>query len=117
MQRLINNVLRSYLDIFCIGYLDDILVYSQNEEEHVRHVKKVLTALQEHHLLLKPEKCHFHTKRLTFLGYVVTPEGLSMDPEKVKSVLDWEPPTNVTEVQSFWDSPITTDGLSKDTRS
>lgn len=101
MQRLINNVLRSYLDIFCIGYLDDILVYSQNEEEHVRHVKKVLTALQEHHLLLKPEKCHFHTKRLTFLGYVVTPEGLSMDPEKVKSVLDWEPPTNVTEVQSF----------------
>jgi hypothetical protein len=101
MQRLINNVLRSYLDIFCIGYLDDILVYSQNEEEHIQHVRKVLSALKEHHLLLKPEKCHFHTKKLTFLGYVVTPEGLSMDPEKVRTVLDWEPPTTVTEVQSF----------------
>jgi hypothetical protein len=60
MQRLMNDVLHEYLDIFTIVYLDDILIYSTNEEEHIKHVKLVLKKLEEYSLLLKLEKCEFH---------------------------------------------------------
>jgi hypothetical protein len=100
-QRLINNVLRPYLDQSCICYLDDILVYSKGEEQHVKDVRDILTALRGASLLLKPEKCNFHTTRVIFLGFVVTTEGITMDPEKVATVLAWNSPTTVKEVQSF----------------
>jgi hypothetical protein len=100
-QRLINNVLRPYLDQSCICYLDDILVYSKSEEQHVKDVRDILTALRGAHLLLKPEKCNFHTTKVIFLGFVVTTDGIQMDPEKVATVLAWNPPTTVKEVQSF----------------
>ena len=60
MQRLMNDALHEYLDIFVIVYLDDILVYSTSEEEHIKHVRLVLDKLKEYSLLLKPEKCEFH---------------------------------------------------------
>ena len=100
-QRMINNVLREYLDVFVIVYLDDILVYSKNVKDHVTHVRKVLQKLQEHHLQVDPEKCVFHTKKVEFLGYIITTEGVEMSKEKVKAVLDWPTPTSVKTVQSF----------------
>ena len=77
--RLINNTLRECLDIFVVVYLDDILVYLENEEEHIKHVKRILTLLKEVNLLVKPEKCSFHVDKVDFLRYVITTEGISMD--------------------------------------
>ena len=97
-QRLINNVLRPYLDVCCICYLDDILVYSKDKGQHIEDVTTILEALQKAHLLLKPEKCYFYVKEVVFLGYVVTTMGLAIDPKKVEAILDWLVPTNVKEV-------------------
>jgi hypothetical protein len=100
-MRMINDTLRSHLDRICIAYLDDILVYSETKQQHVKDVRDILTALKKARLLCKPEKCEFHTRRVDFLGYVITPGGISMDPSKVNKVLEWHQPTTVTEVQSF----------------
>ena len=100
-QAFINNVLRKYLDVFVVVYLDDILVYSKTLEEHVQHVTKVLTALQDSRLKIKPEKSEFHRKEVIFLGYIVSRHGLKMDGNKIKTILEWPIPTTVKEVQSF----------------
>jgi hypothetical protein len=100
-QRMINNVLREYLDIFVVVYLDDILIFSENLEEHKEHVHKILQTLLAAKLLVDPEKSHFHVQEVTFLGHIIRPNQISMDPEKVKAVRDWEAPGNVKDVQSF----------------
>jgi hypothetical protein len=78
-QSHINRVLSDLLDICCIVYLDDILIFSKNEEEHVKHVKMVLGRLRSHQLYAKPSKCSFHKKEVDFLGYVVTQDGVKME--------------------------------------
>lgn len=100
-QRMINHVLRQYLDIFVVCYLDDILIFSDNEEEHREHVHKVLKALQDAKLLVEPEKSHFHVKEVDFLGHTITPGEIRMDRKKISAVRDWPLPTSVKEVQSF----------------
>ena len=77
--RLINNILRECLDIFIVVYLDDILVYLENKEEHIRYMKRILTLLKEANLLVKPKKCSFHVDKVNFLRYVITIEGISID--------------------------------------
>jgi hypothetical protein len=101
MQELVNDTLREYLDKFCVAYLDDILIYSNNKEEHVGHVKKVLRALQEKELLIKPEKCEWHVEKTEFLGHMISTEGLTMTEEKIKAILEWPVPRSVKEVQAF----------------
>jgi len=100
-QALINNVLRAHLDIFVIAYLDDILVYSDNEQEHVQHVKTVLECLDKFELKLKPEKCEFHKEEVEFLGFVIGTKGVKVSPTKVEVVRNWPRPTNVKTVQKF----------------
>ncbi len=100
-QRMINDQLHEYLDVFVVAYLDDILIYSKTENEHIQHVKKVLAKLRTAKLLLKPEKCEFHQEETHFLGFIVGKHGIRMDPAKVEAVLTWPEPTTVTEVQSF----------------
>jgi len=100
-QHFINDVLSDYLDDFVISYIDDILIFSNNIEEHHIHVKKVLKRLLENNLVVKLEKCEFDKSETTFLGYVISKDGLKMDNEKVKAILEWPSPTNVKEVQSF----------------
>jgi transposase InsO family protein len=100
-QKMINHVLRQYLDIFVVCYLDDILIFSDNEEEHKEHVHKVLKALQDAKLLVEPEKCHFHVTEVDFLGHTITPGKIRMDRKKISAVKDWPLPTSVKEVQSF----------------
>ena len=87
-QTFINNVLWEYLNQFVIIYLDDILIYFKTKEQHVQHVCKVLQALQNAELQVKPEKSLFHSKEVHFLGFIVTPEGLWMNPEKKQSVVE-----------------------------
>ncbi|KAL9562741.1 hypothetical protein ACKAV7_013093 [Fusarium commune] len=82
-QRIINNILRQYLDVFVVYYLDDILIFSDNKEEHKEHIHKVLKALQDANLLVKPEKSHFHVKEVDFLGHTITPGEIRIDKKKV----------------------------------
>lgn len=100
-QRFIFSVLEEYLDIFVIAYLDDILVFSKTETEHFEHNRKVLQKLREAKVTLKLKKCEFHVQETTFLGYTISPEGLGMEEDKVKSIMEWPTPRSVKDVQSF----------------
>ena len=100
-QTMINHVLRKYLDISVVAYLDDILIFSKTEDEHKEHVHQVLQALEEAKLLVEPDKSHFHTKEVDFLGYTIRPGEIRMQRKKIEAVLDWKTPTNVTEVCGF----------------
>jgi len=96
-----NKILSDYLDIICLAYLDDILVFSHDEEIHRKHVRAVLTRVHDTRLTLKASKCEFHAMETEYLGYVKSPEGLRMNEEKIRTIRDWKEPTNVKGVQSF----------------
>ena len=100
-QNMMNEIFKDLIDYGVVIYLDDILIYSRNEDKHIARTKKVLERLQEHQLALSPEKCEWHKSKVNFLGYVILEEGIEMDQEKIKTVLQWEEPTTVKEVQSF----------------
>ena len=100
-QKMINSVLREKLDIFVVVYLDDILIFSDTEEEHREHVHWVLKTLQDAKLLVEPTKCEFHTHEVNFLGYTIRPNEIAMEKSKIDAVREWPKPTNVKEVQSF----------------
>jgi len=93
--------LRKYLDVFVVVYLDDILVYSKTYEEHVQHVRHVLTALRDADLRIKLEKTEFHKCEVKFLGYIISRDGLKMDAKKIEAITSWPKLTIVKEVQSF----------------
>ena len=82
-------------------FIDDILVYSKNEEEHKEHLRLVLEKLREHQLYAKFSKCEFWLKEVGFLGHVKSGEGIEVDPTKVQSVTEWLAPTSVGEIRSF----------------
>ena len=82
-QEVINDVLREYLDVFVIAYLDDILVYSKTLEEYRLYVSKVLEGLGVRDLRLKPEKCEFYIEEVNFLGFIVGRNGIRIDPIKL----------------------------------
>jgi len=100
-QRYMNDVLFDYLDEFCTAYLDDILIYSDNELEHQVHVKKVLERLRNAGLQVDIKKCEFGVKRTKYLGFIVSTEGIEVDPEKVEAIRNWKPPCTVKGIQSF----------------
>uniref|UniRef100_A0A803SRK7 Gypsy retrotransposon integrase-like protein 1 n=1 Tax=Anolis carolinensis TaxID=28377 RepID=A0A803SRK7_ANOCA len=100
-QHFVNDIFQDYLDRFLIIYLDDFLVFSRSQSEHENHVKMVLQRLRDHGLYAKLEKCAFDLQEVDFLGYRISPLGLSMDPAKVSAVLEWRAPTNKKEVQRF----------------
>ena len=100
-QNMMNEIFRDMIDLGVIIYMDDILIYSKNEQEHVALVKRVLESLQEHQLAIVPNKCEWHRSRVNFLGYIISPEGVEIDQEKIRSVVAWEAPDSVQGVQSF----------------
>lgn len=100
-QRYMNDVLFDYLDDFCTAYLDDILIYSDNELEHEHHVKKVLERLRNAGLQIDLKKCEFHVTRTKYLGFIISTDGIEVDPDKISIVKNWRPPTTVKGVQSF----------------
>ena len=89
------------LDRFCTAYLDDVLVYSANRKEHRQHVREVVSRLRDAGLQIDINKCEFETTKTKYLGLIVTPDGLQMDPEKVKAVLKWKPPLGIKDLQKF----------------
>ncbi|XP_052726015.1 uncharacterized protein LOC128194444 [Vigna angularis] len=96
-----NRIFRPYLDKFVVVFIDDILIYSKTQAEHEEHLRAVLTVLREKELYAKLSKCEFWMKEVQFLGHVVSAGGISVDPAKVRAVLDWKSPRSVTEVRSF----------------
>lgn len=100
-QYLMNDILHEYLDIFCIAYLDDILIFSETEEEHTIHVRKVLQCLKDNLLYAKLEKCKFSVRNIDFLGYSISDTGIGMDLARIDSIVSWPSPTSVKELQSF----------------
>jgi len=100
-QAYINHAMVGLLDVVCVVYLDDILIFSQNEEEHEEHVKMVLERLRQYNLYANLKKCQFKTKSVEFLGFVVSTEGVSMEPSRVQTVQEWPTPTSVRELQVF----------------
>jgi hypothetical protein len=80
---LMNSVFMQELDKFVVVFIDDILIYSENEEEHAEHLRIVLSRLREHQLYAKFSKCEFWLKKVPFLGHVLSGDGISVDPTKV----------------------------------
>ncbi len=100
-QRLINNMLREYLDDFAITYLNDILIYSDDLEMHCSHVHKVLKKLNKRALYVKKSKSRFKTKKIKFLDYVIQPEQIKKNSEKTDTVRNWPLLKQVKKVQAF----------------
>lgn len=100
-QAYINRALSDLVDRICVVYLDDILIYSRTAEDHVEHVRMVLDRLREYKLYAKLEKCEFHTQQTEYLGYIVTPDGLSIDTSRVATIQEWPEPTSVREIRIF----------------
>jgi hypothetical protein len=98
---LMNKVFMEELDRFVIVIIDDILVYSRSAEEHGQHLKVFLEKLRAHQLYVKFSKCEFWLQKVSFLGHILTTEGVAMDPEKVTTIANWKRPTTVTEIRSF----------------
>ena len=96
-QRYINETLFDYLNVFCTAYIDDILIYSQNAEEHEKYVKQVFQRLQEAGLQVDLKKSEFSVTWTKFLGLIVTTKGIEMDPEKIKVIQEWEILCNIIE--------------------
>ena len=95
---LMNEVLKEVLGKFFIVYLDDILIFSKTLEDHIMHIRKVFEKLREEKLLINLKKCSFVKEELVYLGFVISAEGLKMDPEKVKAILEWSTPRSAIEI-------------------
>jgi transposase InsO family protein len=100
-QRFVNNIFKDCLDQFLTAFIDDLLIYSSNKEEHETHVKIVLQRLQEAGLQAAIKKSEFHVTKTKYLGFIVSTDGISVDPEKTAVIREWQTPTTVKGVQSF----------------
>jgi hypothetical protein len=98
---LMNKVFMEYLDKFVVVFIDDILIFSKNEEEHDEHLHLVLQKLRANQLYAKLNKCEFWLKEVSFLGHITSGGGIFIDPSKVKVVLSWSTPRNVLDIRSF----------------
>jgi len=98
-QSYIDDCLRPYIDDFAVCYLDDILIYSANEKEHEEHVRQVLQRIKEFGLYCKAEKCQFGVSEVGFLGFVITPDGVGMESDRISTIEDWPTPKSVRDVQ------------------
>ena len=98
---LMNNILSKYLDKFVVIFIDHILVYSKRKEEHDEHLQIILQVLREHKLYAKFSKCEFYKDNMQYLGHVISKEGISADPNKIKEIIDCHVLNDVTDIRSF----------------
>ena len=98
---LMNRVFHPYLDQFIVVFINDILVYSKDAQEHEQHLNIVLLTLREKQLFAKLSKCDFWLKKVSFLGHIMSVEGIRVDLAKIKAIVSWKLPRNVTEVRIF----------------
>jgi len=97
-QAYINAIIRDCLDRLAIAYMDDILIYSNSLQEHILHVQTILQKLLSAGLFVKLEKCEFHMQKVSFLGFIISAEGISMDPERISTIAEWPVPESVLDI-------------------
>ena len=97
-QRLINNILKEYLDVFYSVYLDNILIYLKDIKKHNKYIKLVLAALDKHYFKVGFKKYKFYKQETKFYSYIVTTTGIKVDLEKIKTILEQNAPTNKKKV-------------------
>jgi len=100
-QRLMERVLAGLQWRICLVYIDDIIIFSETVDEHLQQLSSVLQRLQLAGLKLKPQKCFLLRKKVSYLGHIVSSQGIEPDPKKISAVQDWKTPATVTEVRSF----------------
>ena len=98
---LMNRVFQSYVDQFVVVFIDDILVYSKDQEDHDTHLRVVLETLRKEQLYAKLSIDDFWLGEVSFLGHIILEEGIRVDPKKIEVIIEWKPPRNVMEVRSF----------------
>ena len=84
-----NSVFSRYLDKFVLVFLDDIIIYSKNEEDHEEHLRYTLQLFREHKFYAKLSKCDFYKYRIHYLGHIILDEVIFVDPEKIEAVMNW----------------------------
>ena len=100
-QRHVNNILAEKIDQGVVVYIDDLLIYSETEEEHVELVQWVLQKLSENNLCVNIDKYIFHVPEVEFVGFQVGAKGIQISQKKVEDILNWPTPRNIKEIQSF----------------
>jgi hypothetical protein len=100
-QVLIKTIFKPFHRKFVLVFFDDILIYSKSWEDHVRNVDKVLQLLKDQKLYAKPSKCFFGVKEIEYLGHIVSHEGVNVDPNKIKAMMDWPIPKTLKNLRGF----------------
>ena len=100
-QASMNELFRPYLRKFVLVFFDDILIYSNNWKEHLQHLDKVLTLLEDHQFYAKKSKCTFGKEEVEYLGHIISHEGVKVDPSKFKFIREWNKPVNISKLRGF----------------
>jgi len=98
---LMNSVFHQFLDKFVLIFIDDILIYSRSREEDKEHLRLVLQTLREHQLYGKFSKCNFFKEEIRYFGHIITIQGITMDPKKIRTIMEWPVPKDVADIRSF----------------
>jgi hypothetical protein len=110
-QSLMNDLLRPFIGTSCLCYLDDILVYSKTVAEHDKHLRDVLTVFRQNQLYANPSKCALYQKQGSFLGHVISPDGVGMEVDKVAAIRTWPTPKNSLSCVVSWVLHHSTEGI------
>lgn len=100
-QSTMNDIFRPFLRKFVLVFFDDILVYSRDEQEHIIHLRQVLNVLEKHSFVANRAKCKFGCLQVEYLGHIISGQGVAVDPEKIRCIVEWPVPKNVKGVRGF----------------
>jgi len=100
-QRWINEVLMEHIDMGCIVYLDEVLIYSNTLQQHRKDVSNIFEAIRKSGMKVQPSKCEFHQSGTEYPGFIIGQEGVKTDPVKTQALWDWTTPKKIKEIQCF----------------